>query len=96
MKTFTKKIQRSEDLFIQFTPDELKALDIKEGDKFSWEITDEGVSLKKFQTLDVDISNWSREVLEMIIVESLETDKPVNDVICDLLDSYINNYSDIR
>ena len=95
MKTLTKKIQRSEDLFVQFTPEELKDLNIKEGDKFSWEITKEGVSLKKFATLDIDISDWSREVLEMIIVKSLESDKTVNEVICDLIDSYINNYRDI-
>ena len=85
----TKKAQRSEELYIQFTDEELKALNIKAGDKFSWEVENESLVLKKFASLDVDISEWSREVLEMLIVESVEKDISVNEVICDILDSYL-------
>lgn len=83
---FTKKIQRSEELYIQFTDEELKTLGIKPGDKFSWEIENDSVVLKKCSSIEVDISEWSRDVLEMLIIESLEKDIPVNDVICDILD----------
>ena len=85
----TKKAQRSEELYIQFTDEELEALNIKAGDKFSWEVQDNSIVLKKFASLDVDISEWSREVLEMLIVESVEKDISVNEVICDILDGYL-------
>lgn len=86
----TKKIQRSEDLYIQFTDEELKSLNIKAGDKFSWEVENDSVVLKKFASLDVDISEWSREVLEMLIVESVEKDISVNEVICNILDNFLS------
>ena len=85
----TKKAQRSEELYIQFTEQELEALNIKAGDKFSWEVEDNSVVLKKFVSLDVDISEWSREVLEMLIVESVQKDISINEVICDILDGYL-------
>lgn len=86
----TKKIQRSEDLYIQFTDEELKSLNIKAGDKLSWEVENDSVVLKKFASLDVDISEWSREVLEMLIVESVEKDISVNEVICNILDNFLS------
>jgi len=86
----TKRIQRSDELFIQFTDKELEALNIKPGDKFSWEVEHECLVLKKFATLEVDISEWSREVLEMLITQSIEKDVSVNEVICDILDSYLS------
>jgi len=86
----TKKIQRSEELYIQFTDEELKSLNIKAGDKFSWEVENDSVVLKKFASLDVDISEWSREVLEMLIVESVEKDISVNEVICNILDNFLS------
>ena len=85
----TKKVQRSEELYIQFTEQELEALNIKAGDKFSWEVRDNSIVLKKFASLDVDISEWSREVLEMLITESVEKDISVNEVICSILDGYL-------
>ena len=83
---FTKKVQRSEELYVQFTEEELKSLNIKPGDKFSWEIEDESMVLKKFASIDIDISEWSREVLEMLIIDSIEKDISVNDVICNILE----------
>jgi hypothetical protein len=84
-----KKIQRSDELYIQFTDKELEELNIKPGDKFSWEVENEALVLKKFVSLDVDISEWSREVLEMLIIESVEKDISVNDVICNILDKFL-------
>jgi hypothetical protein len=81
-----KTVQRSEDLYVQFNDDEMKSLDIKPGDKFSWEIgSDSSITLKKFAEIDVDISVWSREVLEMLVTESIKEDLPVNDVIANIL-----------
>jgi hypothetical protein len=91
----TKTVQRSEDLYIQFNEEEMKSLDIKPGDKFSWEIGDDSsLTLKKFVEIDVDISEWSREVLEMLITESVKKDLPVNDIIINILDEQLAKIND--
>lgn len=84
-----KTVQRSEDCFVQFTEEELSQLNIKAGDKFSCEIEDNSVVLKKFASIDIDISEWSREVLEMLISDSIEKDISVNDVICNIVENRI-------
>ena len=81
-----KTIQRSEDCFVQFTNEELIELGIKEGDKFSWEEDNGSIILKKYVPVEVDISDWSRDVLEMLISESVEKDISVNDVICGIFE----------
>lgn len=81
-----KTIQRSEDCFVQFTNEELIKLGIKEGDKFSWEEDNGSILLKKYVPLEVDISDWSRDVLEMLISESVEKDISINDVICGIIE----------
>lgn len=85
-----KTIQRSDDLYIQFTDTELKQLNITEGDKFSWKIQDDNtVVLEKFVKLDIELSDFSREVLEFLIAESIEKDISVNDVICNVLEKIV-------
>jgi bifunctional DNA-binding transcriptional regulator/antitoxin component of YhaV-PrlF toxin-antitoxin module len=85
-----KTVQRSEDLYVQFNEAEMSSLGIKPGDKFSWEIeSDSSITLKKFGSIDIDISEWSREILEMLITESLEKDLPVNDIIVNILEEQL-------
>jgi hypothetical protein len=81
-----KTIEPTGDVCIKFTEEELSTLGLKQGDKFSWEEAKEGFILKKYEKIDVDISEWSREVLEMLIAESVEQDISVNDVICKILE----------
>lgn len=85
-----KTVQRSEECYIQFSNEELEQLNIKQGDKFSWEQQDDGIMLKRHVSIDVDISEWSREVLEMLIIESVEKDISVNDVICQILTEQVS------
>jgi len=90
-----KTLQRSEDCFIQFTKEELDQLNIKEGDKFSWEETADGsFILKKFATIDIELNELSREILEFVISESCEKDISVNQVISDILENVVEQYSD--
>jgi len=85
-----KTVQRSDELYIQFTDDELKQLNISKGDKFSWKIQDNNsVLLEKFVNLDIELSELSREVLELLVTESVERDISVNDVICEILESFV-------
>lgn len=86
----TTKIKRSDDLYIEFTKEQLEELNVNPGDKFSWEIDKNQIVLKKFVSVDIDISDWSRELLEMLISLSLEKDLPINDVIADILENQIN------
>lgn len=87
-----KTIQRSEDCFVQFTKEELEQLNIKEGDKFTWEIQDEGVVLKKFGTIDIDFAEFERETLEFLIAESCEKDVSVNEIISDILQRVVDSH----
>jgi len=89
MNTFKKTVQRSDDYFIQFTDSELKALGIKPGDKFSWEIEGESVMLKKYVPLEIDLADFSRDTLEFLIALSIKKDLSVNDVICELLEQQL-------
>ena len=87
-----KTVQRSEDCFVQFTEDELLELDIKAGDKFSCHIENESVVLKKFVKTEFDMSEWSREILEMIIADSAEKDISVNEVISNILEQKLSTF----
>ena len=84
-----KTVQRSEDCFVQFTDEELLDLNIKAGDKFSCSIENESVVLKKFETIEIDMSEWSRDILEMLILKSIEEDISVNDVISNILEQML-------
>lgn len=81
-----KTIEPTGDVCIKFTEEELSKLGLNQGDKLSWEEVKDGFILKKYEKIDVDISEWSRDVLEMLIVESVEQDVSVNDVICRILE----------
>ena len=93
MKQITKQIQKQEEYFIQFTDEELKQLDIQEGDKFTCEINeqDNSILMKKFATLEINLAEFSRETLEMLISESIEKDISVNEVINNVLEQTIEN-----
>lgn len=81
-----KIIEPTGDVCIKFTEEELLKLGLQEGDKLSWEESENGFLLKKYEKIDININEWSREVLEMLITESVEKDISVNDVICNLLE----------
>lgn len=87
INNMTKKVlQPTNDVFIQFTEEELSAIGAGPGTKFSAKLHDDGsIELRPYVKMDIDISDWSRDVLEMLVTLSCEKDISVNDVICDLL-----------
>jgi bifunctional DNA-binding transcriptional regulator/antitoxin component of YhaV-PrlF toxin-antitoxin module len=86
----TKKVEPTGDVCIKFTEEELTELGLKPGDKLSFKDTqDGGIALSKYESIEIDMSDWSREVFEAIIFESCRRDVSVNDVISDILESYI-------
>lgn len=87
-----KTIEPTGDVCVKFTEDELAQLNIKQGDKFSIKETDEGILLQKFATIDIDLSEFNRELLEFFIQESCDKDISVNEVISDILDKGLEQY----
>lgn len=87
-----KKIQTTGEMCVKFTEDELAQLNIKQGDKFSIKETDEGILLEKFATVDIDLAELERELLEFLIQESCDKDVSINEVISDLLEKGLEQY----
>lgn len=89
MKPIQKTIKVKEDYYIDFTDEELQALNMEKGQKFTCDIEDGALKLTPFAKVELEMGDWSREVLEFIIQESCEKDISVNDVICNLLEEVI-------
>jgi hypothetical protein len=87
-----KTIEPTGDVCVKFTEDELAQLNIKQGDKFSIKETDEGILLQKFATVDINLSELDRELLEFLIQESCNKDISINEVISDLLEKGLEQY----
>ena len=83
-----KTIKVKEDYYIEFTDEELQALKMEKGQKYSWEIKDGGVQLTPFVKMEIEIGDWERETLEFLIQESCERDVSVNEIINEVLMSY--------
>ena len=83
----TKKVlQPTNDAYIQFSEEELQEIGAGPGTKFSVKHHDDGsIELRPYVKMEIEISEWPREVLEMLISDSCEKDISVNDVITELL-----------
>jgi len=85
-----KTLQPTGDMMIAFTEDELNELNIKQGDKFDFKLQDDGsVKLEKYVDLELDMVDWPREVLEMLVKRSCEQDVSVNEVLIEILEEAI-------
>ena len=87
-----KTIEPTGDVCVKFTEDELAQLNLKQGDKFSIKETDGGILLEKFSTVDINLSELDRELIEFLIQESCDKDISVNQVISDLLEKGLEQY----
>lgn len=88
--TIAKKLQEKKDYFIQFSDEEREELGIRENEKFSIKVFDNNsIMMTPYEKIDIDISDYSRDVLEMIISISAEKDISVNDVISELLEKFL-------
>jgi bifunctional DNA-binding transcriptional regulator/antitoxin component of YhaV-PrlF toxin-antitoxin module len=87
-----KTVEPTGDVCVKFTEEELEKLNIKQGDKFSIKETDDGILLEKFSTVDIDLSEFERELLEFLIQESCDKDISINDVISNILEKGLEQY----
>jgi hypothetical protein len=84
--TTKKVLQPTNDVFIQFTEEELSSIGAGPGTKFEAKLHDDGsIELRPYVKMELDMADWPREVLEMIVKESCEQDISANDVISNLL-----------
>jgi len=81
-----KIVEPTGDLCVKFTDSELETLGIKEGDKFSIKTDGNEIVLRKYSTLEIDLSEFNRESLEFLIHESCEKDISINDVISSVIE----------
>lgn len=88
----TKKVEKKEEYYLTFTDEELSQLGLREGDKLDWEIKEDGIFLKKWVSMDLEIEDWSKETLLFLIQESLEKNLTINDVIVNILDDVVKRY----
>jgi hypothetical protein len=87
----SKTVLKKEEYYIQFTDEEMSELQIEPGQKFTCELEDGGLKLTPFVKVELDIKDWSREILEFLIQESCEKDISVNEIINDVLKKLIKN-----
>jgi bifunctional DNA-binding transcriptional regulator/antitoxin component of YhaV-PrlF toxin-antitoxin module len=87
-----KTIEPTGDVCVKFTEEELLELNIKQGDKFSIKESGDGILLEKFSTIDIDLSQFERELLEFLIQESCDKDISVNEVISNILEKSLEQY----
>jgi hypothetical protein len=84
-----KTIEPTGDVCVKFTEEELTQLNIKQGDKFSIKETDGGVLLEKFDSIELNLSEFSREIMEHLIKESCDKDISINEVMSNILEQVI-------
>jgi hypothetical protein len=86
-----KTILKKEEYYIQFTDEELAELNMEKGQKFTCDIEDGALKLTPFAKIELEMGDWPREILELLIQESCEKDISVNEVISDALREIIKN-----
>lgn len=91
MKPIAKQIKVKEDYYIDFTDEELSALKMEKGQKYTCKVEDGALKLIPYEKVELEIGSWDREILEMLIQESCERDVSVNEVISDVLEEVIKN-----
>ena len=84
-----KTIEPTGDVCVKFTEEELAQLNIKQGDKFSIKERDGEILLEKFATIELDLWEFKRGILEFLIQESCEKDISVNEVISNIFERII-------
>ena len=92
-----KTLQPTNDLYIQFTDDEITELGWEPGQKLEVKQHDDGsIELRPYAKVELDIEDWPKELLHLLIKESLDNDISVNDVINNLLKDVLENYSTVE
>jgi hypothetical protein len=91
-KTFIKTVLPTDDVYIQFTDEEVKEFGWEPGQKFECQSQEDGsFKLVPYVKMELDLEEWPVEILHMLIKESCDNDISVNDVINNLLKESLKN-----
>ena len=86
-----KKVQEKKELYLQFSEEEMQELGWEEGQKLSFKFNEEtkAITLEPFVKMEIDISEWPIEILQLLVEESCDRDISVNEVINETLLKFI-------
>ena len=85
-----KTIQTREEAYLQFSEDEMIELGLNKGQKFTWVAQSDGsFLLKPHEKIEIELSEYPREILEFLIKESIEKDVSVNDIINEAVEEFV-------
>lgn len=89
-----KKVQEKKELYIQFSDEEMQELGWEEGQKLSFKFDEEtkAITLEPYAKMEIEISEWPREILEFLIQESCDKDITMNEVISNILEASLKYY----
>jgi bifunctional DNA-binding transcriptional regulator/antitoxin component of YhaV-PrlF toxin-antitoxin module len=88
-----KTLLPTNDVYLQLTNEEIAELGWEPGQKLEFKLHDDGsVEIRPYAKVELDMAEWPREMLELLIKESCEKDISVNDVVGDLLKESLKNY----
>lgn len=86
-----KTLQEYKEYGIQFTDEELAELGMEKNQKFTVEIGEENtIKLVPFAKMDIDLAEFPRDILEMLVRESADKDVSVNQIISSVLENYLS------
>jgi hypothetical protein len=87
-----KKVQEKKELYLQFSEEDMQEIGWEEGQKLSLDLDEETgtITLKPFVKMEIEISEWPREILEFLVTESCDRDVSVNEIINEVLLNFVN------
>lgn len=93
-----KKIQEKKELFIQFSEEEMLELGWEEGQKLSFKFDEDtkSITLEPFVKMELDMSDWPKELFEFLVSESCEKDVSVNEIINDVLTNILKEENELK
>ena len=85
-----KTVKEKKEMYIEFSEEELQELGWKEHQKLSLELEGKNIIIKPWVTMEIDTSEWPKEIFQMLVDMSLDQDKTVNEIIVDLITKSFN------
>lgn len=86
-----KVLLPTNEVFIKLSEEDMLELNIKPNDKFDLKLEQDGsIKLEKYTSIELDMAEWPREFLEILIKESCERDISVNEVLVDTIKKSID------
>lgn len=87
-----KTVKEKKELYIEFTEEEMAEMGWEDNQKLSITANEDGtITIKPWVKIDLDTTDWPKDIFEMLVEKSLEEDKTVNQVIVDLIEATIKN-----